>query len=132
MPKVLRAVSAAFTSALLLPVRGRAASVSGRFCNPIHGESSLAATIRTIAKNCNSTIYLCLTLQFSALFEAREHDPFSVLGLHAHGAGWRLRVFLPACQRPWAWNGGARRRGWRLGAAQAPCQRHGLFEWQGE
>ena len=31
----------------------------------------------------------------AALLEAREHDPFSVLGLHADGAGWRLRVFRP-------------------------------------
>jgi 1,4-alpha-glucan branching enzyme len=31
----------------------------------------------------------------AALLEAREHDPFSVLGLHAEGAGWRLRVFRP-------------------------------------
>jgi len=30
-----------------------------------------------------------------ALLEAREHDPFSVLGLHPDGAGWRLRVFRP-------------------------------------
>jgi 1,4-alpha-glucan branching enzyme len=31
----------------------------------------------------------------AALLEAREHDPFSVLGLHADRAGWRLRVFRP-------------------------------------
>ena len=31
----------------------------------------------------------------SALLEAREHDPFSVLGLHADGVGWHLRVFRP-------------------------------------
>ena len=31
----------------------------------------------------------------AALLEAREHDPFSVLGLHAEGVGWRLRVFRP-------------------------------------
>ena len=31
----------------------------------------------------------------AALLEAREHDPFSVLGLHAEGAAWRLRVFRP-------------------------------------
>jgi hypothetical protein len=34
-------------------------------------------------------------LACAALLEAREHDPFSVLGLHAEGAGWRLRVFRP-------------------------------------
>ena len=31
----------------------------------------------------------------SALIEARQHDPFSVLGLHRDGAAWRLRVFRP-------------------------------------
>jgi 1,4-alpha-glucan branching enzyme len=31
----------------------------------------------------------------TALLEAREHDPFAVLGLHAVGAGWRLRVLRP-------------------------------------
>ena len=31
----------------------------------------------------------------SALIEARQHDPFSVLGLHREGASWRLRVFRP-------------------------------------
>ena len=31
----------------------------------------------------------------AALLEAREHDPFSVLGLHAKGAGWLLRVYRP-------------------------------------
>jgi 1,4-alpha-glucan branching enzyme len=31
----------------------------------------------------------------AALLQAREHDPFSVLGLHAEGAGCRLRVFRP-------------------------------------
>jgi 1,4-alpha-glucan branching enzyme len=36
-----------------------------------------------------------LDLACAALLEAREHDPFSVLGLHAEGAQWRLRVFRP-------------------------------------
>ncbi len=31
----------------------------------------------------------------AALLAAREHDPFAVLGLHALGAGWRLRVLRP-------------------------------------
>ncbi len=32
---------------------------------------------------------------FDALIEAREHDPFRMLGLHRDGAGWRLTVFRP-------------------------------------
>ena len=32
---------------------------------------------------------------FEALIEAREHDPFRLLGLHADGRGWRLTVFRP-------------------------------------
>jgi hypothetical protein len=51
----------------------------------------------------------------AALLEAREHDPFSVLGLHAEGAGWRLRVFRPhakAVAVEWRWPVGA------AGAAQ--------------
>ena len=31
----------------------------------------------------------------AALLEAREHNPFAVLGLHPDGAEWRLRVFRP-------------------------------------
>jgi 1,4-alpha-glucan branching enzyme len=31
----------------------------------------------------------------TALLEAREHNPFAVLGLHPEGTGWRLRVFRP-------------------------------------
>ncbi|MBI5110331.1 MAG: 1,4-alpha-glucan branching protein GlgB [Rhodocyclales bacterium] len=31
----------------------------------------------------------------AALLEAREHDPFAILGMHAEGNGWRLRVFRP-------------------------------------
>jgi 1,4-alpha-glucan branching enzyme len=31
----------------------------------------------------------------AALLEAREHDPFAILGLHAEGGGWRLRVLRP-------------------------------------
>jgi 1,4-alpha-glucan branching enzyme len=29
------------------------------------------------------------------LIEAREHDPFRILGWHREGTGWRLRVFRP-------------------------------------
>ncbi|MBI5899196.1 MAG: 1,4-alpha-glucan branching protein GlgB [Rhodocyclales bacterium] len=34
----------------------------------------------------------------AALLAAREHDPFAVLGLHAVGAGWRLRVLRPGAR----------------------------------
>jgi 1,4-alpha-glucan branching enzyme len=61
----------------------------------------------------------------TALLEAREHDPFSVLGLHAAGAGWRLRVFRPHAKSV------------ALGLADgewAPLKRRSnsaIFEWQG-
>jgi 1,4-alpha-glucan branching enzyme len=61
----------------------------------------------------------------AALLEAREHDPFSVLGLHAEGAGWRLRVFRP------------RAKAVALELADgswAPLKRRSgtdIFEWQG-
>ena len=61
----------------------------------------------------------------AALLEAREHDPFSVLGLHAEGAGWRLRVFRPHAKAvavefaDGRWAPLARRKG------------TDLFEWQG-
>jgi len=61
----------------------------------------------------------------AALLLAREHDPFSVLGLHADGAGWRLRVFRPGVksvalrQADGNWAMLARRKG------------TDLFEWQG-
>ena len=62
---------------------------------------------------------------FRALFEAREHDPFSVLGLHPQGAGWRLRVFRP---RALAISVELADGAW------APLKRRlgsDLFEWQG-
>ena len=61
----------------------------------------------------------------AALLEAREHDPFAVLGLHADGAGWRLRVFRPHARSvavelaPGRWAPLARRKD------------TDLFEWQG-
>jgi 1,4-alpha-glucan branching enzyme len=61
----------------------------------------------------------------AALLEAREHDPFSVLGLHADGAGWRLRVFRPQ----------AKAVAVALASGEwAPLKRRSgsdLFEWQG-
>jgi 1,4-alpha-glucan branching enzyme len=61
----------------------------------------------------------------AALLQAREHDPFSVLGLHAHGAQWRLRVYRPQARAvalaladgEWV---SMKRRG-----------RSDIFEWQG-
>ena len=61
----------------------------------------------------------------AALLQAREHDPFSLLGVHAHGAGWRLRVLRP------------RAKAVAVALADgswAPLKRHpgtDLFEWQG-
>ena len=61
----------------------------------------------------------------AALLQAREHDPFSVLGLHADGAAWCLRVFRPGVKSvavllaDGAWSPLARRKG------------TDLFEWRG-
>ena len=62
----------------------------------------------------------------AALLEAREHDPFSVLGLHAEGAGWRLRVFRPRAKSISVATGS--------GEWAALIRRSGtdLFEWEGE
>ncbi|MBI3095892.1 MAG: 1,4-alpha-glucan branching protein GlgB [Rhodocyclales bacterium] len=62
----------------------------------------------------------------AALLEAREHDPFSVLGLHAEAAGWRLRVLRPQARSiavelaDGSWATLARRGG------------SDLFEWHGD
>ncbi len=72
------------------------------------------------------------------LLEAREHDPFRVLGLHRDGATWLLRVFLPyasAVSVEWAGNSDN-------ALAASPTQSFesytlhrahaaGIFEWQG-
>jgi 1,4-alpha-glucan branching enzyme len=47
--------------------------------------------------------------KLEALAEARTHDPFSLLGWHALGGGWRLRVLAPHAERVWA----ALPGGWR-------------------
>ena len=39
------------------------------------------------------------SLTFSALQEARDHDPFATLGLHRDGDGWTLRVFRPHAEK---------------------------------
>jgi 1,4-alpha-glucan branching enzyme len=64
-------------------------------------------------------------LSCAALLEAREHDPFSVLGLHVQGANWRLRVFRPLAKSILV----------ELANGEwAPLKRRSgsdLFEWQG-
>ena len=60
------------------------------------------------------------------LLDAREHDPFAVLGLHAVDAGWRLTVFRPhaaeiaVCAANGIWLPLVRRAG------------TDVFEWQGK
>jgi 1,4-alpha-glucan branching enzyme len=59
-----------------------------------------------------------------ALLAARLHDPFSLLGLHRIGEGWRLRVFDPHAEAVWL----------RLASGLEPLGRAhpaGLFEWCG-
>jgi 1,4-alpha-glucan branching enzyme len=61
--------------------------------------------------------------RFAALKEAREHDPFHLLGLHPYEDGWRVTAYLPYAQDVAL-----------LGAEGAmPMERlgGGLFQWQG-
>jgi len=58
------------------------------------------------------------------LLEAREHDPFHVLGWHRHGAHWRLRVFRPHAASVSALIDGE----WR---ALQRVARTDCFEWSG-
>ena len=60
-----------------------------------------------------------------ALLEAREHDPFSVLGLHADGKGWRLRVLRPGVASVALVLADGRR------AMMARVGGGDLFEWRG-
>ena len=63
-----------------------------------------------------------------ALLEAREYDPFRVLGLHRDGADWRIRVF-----NPHAHSIALECDGGNSGIAK-PMQRvcaGGVFEWRG-
>jgi 1,4-alpha-glucan branching enzyme len=60
--------------------------------------------------------------RFSRLVDAREHDPFRLLGLHQAGERWVLRVFLPHARTVALAHDGAELR--RVHAA-------GVFEWHG-
>jgi 1,4-alpha-glucan branching enzyme len=60
----------------------------------------------------------------SPLLEAREYDPFRILGLHQDGNVWRVRVFRPRAGSVVL----------DLPGGQAPLQRidsAGIFEWRG-
>ena len=61
---------------------------------------------------------------FTRLLEAREHDPFALLGPHRSGSGWRVRTLAPGAQRVWLC---------LAGKAQAMRRVHpdGIFEWSG-
>ncbi|HQW20220.1 MAG TPA: 1,4-alpha-glucan branching protein GlgB [Rhodocyclaceae bacterium] len=59
------------------------------------------------------------------LLDAREYDPFHVLGLHRDGSGWVLRAFLPyATEVAVEWRIGKIESLQRVNAA-------GIFEWRG-
>lgn len=58
------------------------------------------------------------------LLEAREFDPFRVLGLHRDGAGWCLRVFNPHAHSITLDCDGANKTLQRVNAG-------GIFEWRG-
>ncbi|TRZ64973.1 MAG: 1,4-alpha-glucan branching protein GlgB [Rhodocyclaceae bacterium] len=60
------------------------------------------------------------------LLEAREHNPFHVLGLHRDGASWVLRVFRPQAKAvavEWPGSAGS--------VALTRVDGAGLFEWRG-
>ncbi|MCX7169633.1 MAG: 1,4-alpha-glucan branching enzyme, partial [Proteobacteria bacterium] len=62
-----------------------------------------------------------------SLLEAREHNPFHLLGVHRDSAGWRLRVLRPYARSvAVAWAG--------VPEPQALTRVHaaGIFEWRGE
>src|ERR1035437_7977882 len=59
------------------------------------------------------------------LLDAREFDPFRILGLHREGGGWALRIFLPyAASVAVEWRDGRLEPLQRVNAA-------GIFEWHG-
>ncbi|CAB1370731.1 1,4-alpha-glucan branching protein GlgB [Denitratisoma oestradiolicum] len=63
--------------------------------------------------------------KLTALLEAREHDPFALLGLHPHGRGWRLRVLRPHASHVQM----------EIDGRLEPMERQGasdLFEWRGD
>jgi 1,4-alpha-glucan branching enzyme len=63
---------------------------------------------------------------YRALLEAREHDPFHILGCHAEGAGWRITVLRPDVEQARVVLPDGRELGMtRLGATA-------LFELRGE
>lgn len=62
---------------------------------------------------------------FTRLVEAREHDPFALLGPHRMGAEWRVRILAPHAARVWLC----------AGAGALPMKRvhpAGVFEWRGQ
>ena len=64
------------------------------------------------------------TPDFSRLVAAREHDPFSLLGLHRDGAQWVVRMFDPYAESVALERDGAT-------APLARVHPAGVFEWRG-
>ena len=64
------------------------------------------------------------TPDFSRLVAAREHDPFSLLGLHRDGAQWVVRMFDPYAESVALERDGA-------AAPLARVHPAGVFEWRG-
>jgi len=61
---------------------------------------------------------------FTRLVEAREHNPFALLGPSRSDDGWRVRAFEPDAIRAWLVIGGVARAMHRVHPA-------GVFEWSG-
>ncbi|MBU3736858.1 MAG: 1,4-alpha-glucan branching enzyme, partial [Methylobacterium sp.] len=63
--------------------------------------------------------------QLTQILEARHHDPFSWLGLHAEGDQSVMRCFLPHAGRAWLQTAS----GWE---EMKRDHEHGLFVWKGK
>ncbi len=62
---------------------------------------------------------------FTRLVEAREHNPFALLGRHRHEDGWRVRALEPRAEKAWLLHGA-------VASEMQPVHPGGIFEWSGE
>jgi 1,4-alpha-glucan branching enzyme len=62
-----------------------------------------------------STMDLLEDPRVAALIEARNHDPFGILGQHVARDGWEIRAFLPDAHRAFVVDDGVRRPMERIG-----------------
>lgn len=65
---------------------------------------------------------------FARLVEAREHDPFALLGPRKSGEDWLVRTFSPSAERMWLWRDSD---GEDIHEPMARIHPAGVFEWRG-